>query len=117
MSDNKKYLIPMNKRTKSEQSRIARMGGIKSGESRRKTKELVKISSFLHDFLDSQKEDVRVSLKKIVQEGGQPLINLTKVIMEATEGTKIKADVTTQAKLPDGLSKDDLIELTKLNAQ
>lgn len=33
-------LIPLNKRTKAEQRKIARSGGIKSGETRRKQKEI-----------------------------------------------------------------------------
>ena len=40
---NKNNLIPMNQRTKNEQREITRKGGIKSGESRRKRKQVKQI--------------------------------------------------------------------------
>lgn len=40
---NDKNLIPLNKRTKNEQREIAKRGGIKSGEARRKNKQIKQI--------------------------------------------------------------------------
>jgi hypothetical protein len=86
---NEKNLIPLNLRTKSERRKLAIKAGIASGESRRKTKELVKVSEYLHEFIDSQQEDIRTSLKEIVVRGGRPLVALIKEIREATEGSKV----------------------------
>ena len=86
---NKENLVPLSSRTKEAQRKIQSLGGKVSAEKRRKTKELVKVSLYLHEFIDSQQEDVRKSLREIVSKGGSPLIALIKEIREATEGSKV----------------------------
>ena len=49
-----KDLIPMNKRTKAEQKKIAQKGGIASGKARREKKTTQKI---IADFLDIEAKD------------------------------------------------------------
>jgi arsenate reductase-like glutaredoxin family protein len=83
------FLKPLNTRTKKAQRKIQSMGGKASCDKIRKTKELIKVSNYLHEFIDSQQEDVRKSLKEIVAKGGSPLIALIKVILEATEGSTV----------------------------
>jgi hypothetical protein len=51
---NDENLIPMNRRTKSEQREIARRGGIASGESRRKRKMLREQLVELLEFRNTQ---------------------------------------------------------------
>jgi len=58
MNDNN--LIPLNRRTPAERERIARLGGIKSGESRRAWAALkkyfyeqIKIDSYVEDYIIS----------------------------------------------------------------
>ena len=84
----KEHLIPLNKRTKKAQRKIQSMGGKVSAENIRRTKELVKVSEYLHQVIDIQKDNVRVSLNKVIKDGGQPLLSLLKLVVEQTEGTK-----------------------------
>lgn len=57
---NEENLIPLNRRTPAERERIARLGGIKSGESRRAWAALkkyfyeqIKIDSYVEDYIIS----------------------------------------------------------------
>ena len=54
MANENKNLIPQSERTKDEQRKIARMGGIASGKARREKKTIQKI---LADLLDGQIKD------------------------------------------------------------
>lgn len=99
---NPKNLIPQNKRTKEEQSRIARMGGKKSGEVRR---EKILMSKVYAEILaDKSKIDlegdghlkdmtgvelVKEVSKRILMAGGSPAVSLIKELREGTEGSRV----------------------------
>lgn len=89
MAKNTDGLIPIQNRAKSVQRKIRSKGGKARAKKVRETKELIRISTYLHEFIDSQQEDVRDSLKRIVKQGGQPLLSLIKEVREATEGSKM----------------------------
>lgn len=55
MANGHENLIPQNQRTKEEQREIARMGGIASGEARRKKREIAEIARMV---LEQQVTDV-----------------------------------------------------------
>ena len=99
---NESNLIPLNKRTKSAQRKIQSKGGIAKAKKVKETKELIQISMFLHNFIDSQQADVKKGLEKIVQKGGRDLLSLIKEAREATEGNKIhQTGATTQVVVSD----------------
>ena len=55
---NDENLIPLTKRTKSEQREIARLGGIKSGEARRQKKDIYQLTNIiLNARLDGKKQE------------------------------------------------------------
>ena len=54
---NDENLIPLTNRTKSEQREIARLGGIKSGEARRRKKDIYQLTNaILNAQLDGKKQ-------------------------------------------------------------
>ena len=56
-------LIPQNKRTKDEQRQIARIGGIASGESRRKTKNIIEL---LELYLSQKAKDDDLTNEELI---------------------------------------------------
>jgi hypothetical protein len=64
MSNTKGNLIPFNERTKNEQRNIATMGGIASGESRRKRKQL---RDDLINLLETKDTQNRICLELIAK--------------------------------------------------
>ena len=93
-------LIPQNKRTKKEQSEIARKGGIASGEARREKKRL---STIYGEMLagkyevtingEKQKLDgaelVRFIMRDVLMRRDSASVALLKEIRECTEGSKV----------------------------
>lgn len=93
-------LIPQNKRTKKEQSEIARKGGIASGEARREKKRL---STIYGEMLagkyevtingEKQKLDgaelVRFVMRDVLMRRDSASVSLLKEIRDATEGQNI----------------------------
>ncbi len=65
---NSKNLIPQNKRTKSEQRKIAKKGGIASGEARRRKKTLKEELLLLLETEDRQ-EKISLALLKEAENG------------------------------------------------
>lgn len=63
-------LIPMSERTKDEQREIARKGGIASGESRRRRKQLQEQADFLFSLPlpDIKKKDEKGEVKSLLEE-------------------------------------------------
>ena len=95
-----KNLIPQNKRTKDEQSKIARMGGIASGEARREKKRISQIyADFLSDEFDIEIDDIKnrltgekllnETIKRVMIRGDAASVSMLKEIREATEGSQI----------------------------
>ena len=87
---NEKNLKPFKKGQVSHDEAVKRgsKGGKESVKARAKKKELIQISMFLHNFIDSKQGDVKKGLEKIVQNGGRDLLSLIKEAREATEGNK-----------------------------
>lgn len=87
---NDKNLKPLSGRTKSEQRDIARKGGQKSGESRRKQKLMSQIYADILAEKTGQKKglDLKTVVRTILQDGGAPAVSMLKEIREATEGNK-----------------------------
>jgi hypothetical protein len=94
-------LIPQNRRTKQEQSEIARKGGIKSGKVRREKKLMSMIyAEFLdnnHDIIgkDGIKKNISGNallssvMSKVLSRGDSASVSLMKEIREGTEGSKL----------------------------
>ena len=97
---NPSKLIPQNKRTKEEQSEIARKGGIASGKARREKK---RMSDIYADLL-ADKYEVTINGEKVKIDGSKLMqtvardilmrkdsssVSLMKEIREATEGNKV----------------------------
>lgn len=95
-----KNLIPQNKRTKAEQSKIAKLGGIASGEARREKK---RVSQIYADVLAAEHnvefdgKMKKLSGEKLLQEviarvlarTDAASVSMLKEIREATEGSQI----------------------------
>lgn len=96
-NETSKNLIPQSKRTKDEQRKIARLGGIASGIARREKKTVQKI---LSDFLDSDITQNR-TLEQLAKKAGL-----------ATSGS-IK-DLVTAVCVLNTLKKGDVSELEKI---
>ena len=60
MKDTNKNLIPLNQRSPEERRKIARMGGIKSGESRRKKRERIEYIK-LHDIAMKEERERNIN--------------------------------------------------------
>ena len=103
-------LIPQNKRTKSEQSEIARRGGIASGEARRKKKLMSQIYA---DLLSEQYqvnlngESKKISGADLIQAIARDVlmrrdgssVSMMREIREATEGQKTRLDLMSEMSL------------------
>lgn len=61
---NESNLIPNSKRTKEELSEMGRKGGIKSGEVRRRNRELRKLIPLLFETIDEQRKKPERTLIK-----------------------------------------------------
>jgi len=120
-------LIPQNKRTKKEQSEIARKGGIASGEARREKKRL---STIYGEMLagkyevtingEKQKLDgaelVRFIMRDVLMRRDSASVSLLKEIREGTEGSKVQLDANVNMRKYDysKLTDAQLEELEKL---
>jgi len=101
-------LIPQNRRTKQEQSEIARKGGIKSGKVRREKKLMSEIyADFLikeHDVIGKDGLIKKLSgqalvngvMSKVLSRGDGSSVSMLREVREGTEGSKVKiqGDVT-----------------------
>jgi len=90
-----KDLIPMNKRTVEQQKKIAKMGGIKSGESRKKKKELKeKFKLGLEIFTELKarelKKDGKEEAAKIVKEIGLETFTFLDILQDEKSSPQIK---------------------------
>lgn len=94
---NEKNLIPLNKRTKSEQRKICSNGGKKSGQKRREQKT---IQNILKNYLDNAVES-NESLKNIAEQAG---IN----------GKQSIKELITAVCIINTLEKGDVDKLSKL---
>jgi len=110
-------LIPQNRRTKQEQSEIARKGGIKSGKVRREKKLMSEIyAEFLdknHDIIgkDGIKKTISGTalvnsvMSKVFSRGDSASVSLMKEIRETLEGSKILfKDETDRTELLDKIN-------------
>jgi hypothetical protein len=102
--DRRENLIPLNKRTKEEQRRIATNGGIKSGKVRAEKKLLSKIyadvlsSTFSVELEEGKKEKmtgeeyVKTIVKAVLARSDSSAVQMLKEIREATEGAKLELE-------------------------
>ena len=98
-------LIPQNRRTKEEQSEIARKGGIASGKARREKKLMSQIYvEFLdkdHDIIGKDGIKKKLSghallssvMSKVLSRGDSASVSLMKEVREATEGINISGNI------------------------
>ena len=97
-------LIPQNRRTKQEQSEIARKGGIKSGKVRREKKLMSEIyAEFLikeHDVIGKDGLIKKLSgqalvngvMSKVLSRGDSSSVSMLREVREGTEGSKVKVE-------------------------
>ena len=95
-------LIPQNRRTKQEQSEIARKGGIKSGKVRHEKKLMSQIyAEFLikeHDVIGKDGMIKKLSgqalvngvMSKVLSRGDGSSVSMLREVREGTEGSKVK---------------------------
>jgi hypothetical protein len=95
-------LIPQNRRTKQEQSEIARKGGIKSGKVRHEKKLMSQIyADFLikeHDVIGKDGLIKKLSgqalvngvMSKVLSRGDGSSVSMLREVREGTEGSKVK---------------------------
>lgn len=88
---NNQNLIPQNKRTKKEQRRIATLGGIKSGEARKRKKTLKEIADLILS------KNINPKVKKILSkffpdEDLKDITNDMAMVMRQAEKAILKAD-------------------------
>ena len=95
-------LIPQNRRTKKEQSEIARKGGIKSGKVRREKKLMSEIyAEFLikeHDVIGKDGLIKKLSgqalvngvMSKVLSRGDGSSVSMLREVREGTEGSRVK---------------------------
>jgi hypothetical protein len=97
-------LVPQSRRTKEKQREIASKGGKASGVAKRQKKLMSQIyGEFLAEkfavTVDGKKQDmtgeklVNSVVKKVLVSGGPAAVSLMKEIREATEGSKVFAEV------------------------
>jgi hypothetical protein len=88
-----KDLIPQSERTKEEQKRIARMGGIASGKTRREKKLMSQIYAEVmakkHNAKGKTLSDV---VDAVLDRGDSASVSMMKEMREATEGSKLLID-------------------------
>jgi hypothetical protein len=90
-----KDLIPMNKRTKEKQKEIAKMGGIKSGEVRKRKKELKeRFKLGLEIFTELKARDLKLNgneeAAKIVKEIGLETFTFLDILQDEKNSPQIK---------------------------
>ncbi len=90
-----KDLIPMNKRTKEKQKEIAKMGGIKSGESRKRKKELKeRFKLGLEIFTELKARELKLNgneeAAKIVKEIGLETFTFLDILQDEKNSPQIK---------------------------
>jgi len=115
-------LIPQNRRTKQEQSEIARKGGIKSGKVRREKKLMSEIyAEFLikeHDVIGKDGLIKKLSgqalvngvMSKVLSRGDSSSVSMLREVREGTEGSKVKVEglpEKIEIILPEILKKPD----------
>jgi hypothetical protein len=125
---NEKNLIPQNMRTKEEQRKIARQGGIASGVVRKEKKLMSQIYA---EFLEKE-HDVEVGgekkklsghkivsamMMRVLNRGDAASVSIMKEIREGTEGSKIKHDIeglaATEKRIIDYMKPEDIDDLAK----
>ena len=86
-------LRPQNTRTKEEQRRIAKAGGVASGKARREKKLM---SAILADYLARQKgyDSFDKYIEKVLKRGDGSTVSMIKTFVESIEGQKIKSEVS-----------------------
>lgn len=85
----KENLVPQSKRTKDEQRKIARMGGIASGESRRKQKTMAEaLRKMLFDvkLSDAEKEQLKAAGIEDVEDFNNQMMITRGLMKKAKEG-------------------------------
>jgi hypothetical protein len=90
-----KDLIPLNKRTKEKQKEIAKMGGIKSGESRKRKKELKeRFKLGLEIFTELKARELKLNgneeAAKIVKEIGLETFTFLDILQDEKNSPQIK---------------------------
>ena len=115
-------LIPQNRRTKQEQSEIARKGGIKSGKVRREKKLMSEIyAEFLikeHEVIGKDGLIKKLSgqalvngvMSKVLSRGDGSSVSMLREVREGTEGSKVKVEglpEKIEIILPESLKKKD----------
>jgi len=85
---NDKNLIPLNKRTKSEQREIAKKGGKASVKARREKKLM---SAILADYLARQKgfDSFDKYIEKVLKRGDSSTVSMIKTFADVIEGNKM----------------------------
>lgn len=84
----KKNLRPQNTRTKEEQKKIAKMGGIKSGQVRRERKLLSQIYA---KIIDDEADTIEQAIKRKIQKGD---VSFLPEMGKLTEGSKVNLDAS-----------------------
>lgn len=90
---NEDNLIPMNKRTKEEQREIARLGGLKSGETRRRKKTFKQELTWLLEENETQK-NITLALIKQALEGNTKAFEVIRDTVGEKPIDKVEADIT-----------------------
>ena len=97
-------LIPQNRRTKEEQSRIGKMGGEKSGKVRREKKLM---SAILADYLARQNgfDTFDQYIDNVLKRGDGATVAMIKTFVDSIEGQKIKTESTITVNTEDPATK------------
>ena len=107
---NEKNLIPFDKRTESEQRKIAQKGGKKSGESRRKKKTIKAMLSIIMDKAPDEKNEKRLQAAGYDEsEINNQLLMLVKVVDKAIS----KGDMRAVEFIRDMQGENPWVELKK----
>jgi hypothetical protein len=89
---NEENLIPMNERTKEEQRKIARQGGIASGKARRERKTLKEELLLLLEKGDTQ-EKISLAMIKEALDGNTKAFEVIRDTIGEKPEDKLKADI------------------------
>ena len=109
---NDRNLIPVNKRSKSEAREISRQGGIKSGEARRKKKQ---VKQLITDFLQSEPEGME-TVGLFIDEGTTRAALLVEALYNKAKQGDVKAFETIMkyaGEDPDQKRKDAELKLKR----
>jgi len=92
----KKDLISLKDRTPEERKEIAKKGGIKSGESKREKKLLsetiAEVIAEMSGVTCEEGETLKDVIKGVLKQKSPASVSLIKVMLEATEGAKLKVE-------------------------